>query len=83
MFADYIGYLASVFIIISLLMKDFRKFRYINIVGCSVWVYYGFVINALPVMLFNSACIVINLFYLFKLYFQKTIFTKKHSQKEK
>lgn len=70
---DYIGYFASAIIIISLLMNDFVRFRSVNIIGCAIWVYYGATINSSPVIIFNSACIGVNLYYFLKV----KILTKK------
>ncbi|MGR6834034.1 uroporphyrinogen decarboxylase [Aliivibrio wodanis] len=57
-----LGYLASVLIIGSLLMKDIKKLRYVNLVGCSIYVFYGVVIQAWPIFFMNLICVGINLY---------------------
>lgn len=39
--ADYIGYLASFFIVGGFLLKDLRAIRFINLLGCICFVIYG------------------------------------------
>lgn len=65
--AEILGYLASIFIACSLLMKDIKKLRYINSIGCILFVIYGIIIEAYPVALMNGFCVLINLYYLIKI----------------
>ena len=39
--ASYIGYAASFFIILSFMLKDLKKVRLINLIGCICFVIYG------------------------------------------
>lgn len=39
--AEYIGYLASIFIVGGFLLKDLRAIRFINMFGCICFVIYG------------------------------------------
>jgi hypothetical protein len=63
-----IGYLATVFLGISLMTKNSIRFRWINGAGCLAFVIYGFLIGALPVVITNLLLVVINFYYLIKLY---------------
>ncbi len=63
-----IGYLATVFLGISLMTKDSIRFRWINGAGCLAFVIYGFLIGAVPVLISNLLLLVINIYYLVKLY---------------
>lgn len=65
--APYIGYLASLFLIISLIVKNDIKFRLYNTLGCICFIIYGAVFSAFPVILTNTILLVINLYYLIKL----------------
>lgn len=40
-FADFIGYGASFFVVLSFLLKDLSKIRVVNLVGCFLFVVYG------------------------------------------
>lgn len=64
---EYVGYLASIVVLISFLMKDFIKLRIVNSVGSALFVAYGFLLNqSLPIIITNGAIIGINIFYLTK-----------------
>jgi hypothetical protein len=62
---DLVGYLAMAFLLISFLMKDVKKLRIINSLGCAFFVIYGFLlVTSWPIIITNSAIISINLYYL-------------------
>lgn len=67
-FIEWIGYLASILIVISMFMKDIFKLRFINLVGCILFVIYGLIIEAYPVALANGIIVFVNLYYLYKLF---------------
>lgn len=65
--AEWIGYLASLGILISFLMKDIQKLRLINSVGCLLFAVYGFLLDvSWPIVVTNVSIVIINLFYLIK-----------------
>ena len=66
--ASYVGFLASLFLIIALLVNGDIKFRWFNILGNISFIIYGVVFYALPVLLTNGILISINIYYLYKLY---------------
>ena len=43
---EWIGYLASILIAISMFMKDIVKLRFINLVGSLLFAFYGFSISS-------------------------------------
>ncbi len=61
------GYLASLTVTASLLMSNMRWLRVSNTCGCVLFVGYGLVISAFPVVLLNSSCTVINVCHLIKM----------------
>ncbi len=65
---EYVGYLASVFIVISLMMTSIVQLRVINSIGCILFVIYGVSVNAYPVAISNFLIVLINLYNLYKLY---------------
>lgn len=71
---QYIGYLASLLLGISLMMRNDLKFRWFNTLGCFVFTIYGIALNAFPVTLANGALFFINLYYLIKIYKTKEDF---------
>lgn len=64
---DWIGYLASAFLAISLIVTNSFKFRVFSTLGCLTFIIYGFALNAFPVILANSILLIINVYQLWKL----------------
>ncbi|WDV45772.1 hypothetical protein PV797_20105 [Clostridiaceae bacterium M8S5] len=71
---EWLGYLASLIVLISLLMSSILKLRWINLIGALLFSLYGFLINALPVGFMNLGIAFINIYYLFKIYRSKEYF---------
>ncbi len=71
---EWLGYLASLIVLISLLMSSIIKLRWINLIGSTVFALYGFLIGALPVAFMNIGITVINIYYLVKIYGSKEYF---------
>ena len=69
-----IGYVASAFLAISLIVNNALKFRWLNILGCISFIAYGLLINATPVILANAILLCINIFQLLRLYSVKEKF---------
>lgn len=62
---EMVGYIAMMLLLVSFLMKDVIKLRIINSFACSFFVVYGFMlVTSWPIIISNSAIIVINLYYL-------------------
>lgn len=71
---EWIGYLASVLVLISLSLSSIFKLRVFNLIGSLVFSFYGFAIGALPVGIMNLVIVLTNIYYLRKLYFKKDQF---------
>ncbi|MCZ4338478.1 uroporphyrinogen decarboxylase [Shewanella colwelliana] len=65
MSVEMLGYLASSFVGLSLLMADIKKLRYINLIGCLIFVYYGLNIQAYPVAVMNLFCALVNIYHIY------------------
>lgn len=74
MYLDYIGYAASLIVLISLLMSSLKKLRWINLVGALVFGFYGFMIGSIPTGMMNLGIVVIDIYYLVKMYQAKEFF---------
>jgi hypothetical protein len=72
--AIYFGYLASLMLIVSLIVNNEIKFRWYNAAGTIAFIVYGILLNAIPVLLTNAILLVINIYYLFKIYRRKENF---------
>lgn len=64
---EVFGYLAMIVCLISVLMKDIKKLRTINIISCAMFVIYGLVISSYPIVIMNFVVIIIHLYNLYKL----------------
>lgn len=64
---EILGTIASVFVLISFLMKGEFKIRLINIAGALLFVIYGLCDNAFSVWFLNSALVLIHLVKLINL----------------
>ncbi|MDO9154990.1 MAG: hypothetical protein Q7U47_14995 [Paludibacter sp.] len=71
---EWIGYVGSVIVAVSLTMSSIKKLRWYNLVGAAVFAFYGFAIGALPVGLLNLFIVLVDIFYLFKMYSYKESF---------
>lgn len=71
---EWIGYIASLIVLISLLMSSLKKLRWINLVGSLLFGTYGFLIGSVPTGLMNVGIALINIYYLIKMYGSKEYF---------
>ena len=61
---EVLGYLASILVAISFMMKSITKLRFVNILGSVLFVIYAVAISAIPVALINFFTVCVNLYYL-------------------
>lgn len=71
---EWLGYLASLLVLVSLLMSSIIKLRWINLVGALTFAVYGYLLGAWPVAFMNAGIVVINIYYLAKIYRSKESF---------
>jgi len=62
---EWIGYAAMGILMVSFLMKDIKKLRIINSVACILFVIYGFMLDAYPIVISNAFIAAVNFYYLF------------------
>ncbi len=66
---EYLGYLASIVIMISFLMKNMITLRIINSIGGFLFIIYGVLLSmSIPIILTNTFVVGVNVFYLIKHY---------------
>ena len=78
---EWLGLIASAFILISFLTSNQIKTRIINSIGCIVFVVYGFLLPTYSTALMNAAMLVVHAVFIIK-YFVKKRKEKKPEQKE-
>lgn len=69
---EWVGYLASLVLMISFLMKNINRLRIINSIGAVLFIIYGVMLAiSWPVIITNAFILGVNVFYLTKHYSQK------------
>ncbi len=71
---QWIGYIASVIIAVSMTMSSILKFRWINLAGAITFSTYGFLIGAMPVGFLNAFIAMVDIYYLYSIYSKKEVF---------
>jgi hypothetical protein len=72
---ELIGYLGSILVAISLMMKSLLRLRIINLFGALFFTLYGMLLRAYPVAFLNGLIVCIDLYYLLQMWRQKDFFT--------
>ncbi|MTI14884.1 YgjV family protein [Sansalvadorimonas verongulae] len=71
---EMLGYLASLMTAISLSMSSLVRLRWLNMIGSFCFGTYGVLIGSLPVALMNYYLVLMNIYYLWKMYTEKSHF---------
>ncbi len=71
---EWIGFVASVVIAISMTMSSIVKFRLINLVGAATFSVYGVLIGSLPVAMLNGFIVIVDIYYLVNIFSKKEVF---------
>lgn len=65
---EIIGYVASLLVAVSLMMSNIIQLRIVNLIGAATFSIYGILIGSIPVAAMNGFIVVINIYYLTKIY---------------
>ncbi len=65
---EWVGYVSSVLVAVSLTMSSIKKLRWYNLVGAAIFSFYGFAIQAYPVGVLNLFIVLANIYYLRGMY---------------
>lgn len=64
---EWVGYLASLVLMASFIMKNVNTLRIVNSTGCLLFVIYGFMLEtSWPIIISNGFILGVNIFYLTK-----------------
>jgi hypothetical protein len=63
---DCLGYVASILVAFSFVMKSMAKLRLVNTMGSICFIIYAVAIHAIPVALINCFAVCVNIYYLTK-----------------
>ena len=72
---ELFGYLGSILVAISLMMKSLLRLRLINLFGALFFTIYGILLKAYPVAVLNGMIVCIDIYYLVQMWRQKDFFT--------
>ncbi|MDP6921640.1 MAG: uroporphyrinogen decarboxylase [Lutibacter sp.] len=62
---EWVGYLASLVLILSFMMKNIRNLRWVNSMGAILFVVYGVMLDiSYPIIITNSFILSANIYYL-------------------
>src|SRR5215203_3722427 len=71
---ELIGYVGSLLVATSLMMKSLVRLRVINLAGTLIFVIFGFLIGAEPIILLNVLILGVNIYHLVQMWQQKHYF---------
>ncbi len=71
---EWVGYAASLIVLISLIMSSVKRLRWINLTGSIIFAVYGLLIKSYPVAIMNLGIVIVNTYYLFQIYSKKDLF---------
>ena len=71
-YLECVGYLASVLCVVSLVMSDVKKLRWINLIASATFVFYCLMTKSYPVALTNAMIVIADIYYLVKIYKDET-----------
>ncbi|WP_379967316.1 uroporphyrinogen decarboxylase [Epilithonimonas sp. UC225_85] len=65
--SEYVGYLASAFVVVSFLLKNITTLRTVNLLGCICFVIYGVYSGMLwPIIIPNAILAFIQVYHIIK-----------------
>lgn len=68
---ELFGYAGSFVVLISLMMSSIVRLRWINLLGATMFTIYAAFIGAYPAIFMNFGIMIIDIYYLLKLYRKK------------
>jgi hypothetical protein len=64
-YIEMIGYAASAGVLASFFMKNINTLRIVNCFGCFFFIFYGIMLESIPIIITNVAILLVNFYYLF------------------
>lgn len=71
---EYVGTFASVVVAISLMMKNLKRLRLLNLAGSGIFAVYGAAIGSVPVFALNLFCVAADAWFLVKMRRERSSF---------
>lgn len=74
---EVVGYVATALCIISLMMSDIKRLRWLNLIASALFGGYSIIKQAYPVALTNILIVVIDIYYLVRIYREEAVANRK------
>ena len=65
---EIVGYIATALCIVSLMMYDIKRLRWLNLIASGIFAVYSVIKQTYPVALTNAMIVIIDIYYLAKIY---------------
>ncbi len=63
---EILGWVATALVLLSFTIQDMRRLRLVNLLGCILWIVYGFILMIKPVIFVNMSILIIHSYWLIK-----------------
>jgi 4-amino-4-deoxy-L-arabinose transferase-like glycosyltransferase len=63
---EILGWVATALVLLSFTIQDMRRLRLVNMLGCILWIGYGFILMIKPVIFVNVSILIIHSYWLIK-----------------
>lgn len=63
---EILGWVATALVLLSFTIQDMRRLRIVNMLGCILWIGYGFILMIKPVIFVNMSILIIHSYWLIK-----------------
>ena len=63
---EILGWIATAVVLLSFTVQDMRKLRLVNLIGCFLWIGYGFILMSKPVIFVNISIAFIHSYWFIK-----------------
>jgi hypothetical protein len=63
---EILGWVATAVVLLSFTVQGMRKLRIVNLLGCILWIGYGFILMSKPVIFVNISIAIIHTYWLIK-----------------
>jgi hypothetical protein len=65
-YMELLAYIASVVVLVSFIVRDIKLLRFLNNIGCVLFLIYACYHDRYPLIFLNAIIIIINFYYIFK-----------------
>ena len=72
---EIIGYIGSILVAVSLMMKNILKLRVINMIGALFFMVYSLIIMTYPIFIVNLIICIVDLYYIYMLLTKEELFS--------